>query len=250
MQAQAIVDYLKQWLREQVKNARAEGIVIGVSGGVDSSVAAAIAKQVFPDKSLGLILPCASVPEDEAHSRLLIENIGLDYKRVDLTPVFELFANLLETTVASDEKNKKALRANIKSRLRMITLYYTAQSHNYLVLGTGNKSEATVGYFTKYGDGGVDLQILGDLIKSEVYMLAEYLRVPEEIIKKAPSAGLWPGQTDESEMGVSYPELAKYILGEKVSEENFNLISSLAGMSHHKRTMPPIAKIPAEIRGL
>jgi NAD+ synthase len=134
--------------------------------------------------------------------------------------------------------------ANLKPRLRMLTLYYFANKLNYLVVGTGNKSELTMGYFTKYGDGGVDILPLGDLLKTEINKLAAELGVPREIIDKPPSAGLWAGQTDEGEMGITYAELDKILSGEPkgILQEKIDLVKSREALSRHKRALPDIFK--------
>lgn len=248
MQPKAIIDYMQTWLKEQVEAAGASGVVLGISGGLDSSVAGAIVQRVFPDAGLGLIMPCASVAEDELHGKILVEQINLEHKVIDLTAVYEHMAGLLQSAVNPTNSQKRLLEANLKSRLRMITLYYTAQRLNYLVLGTGNKSELAVGYFTKYGDGGVDLQILGDLMKSEVLILADYLDIPIQIRSKAPSGGLWPGQTDEGEMGITYGELERYLSGLPLPVPVEEKIAGMAHRSQHKRVMAPIAVIPEAMR--
>jgi NAD+ synthase len=130
----------------------------------------------------------------------------------------------------------------------MTTLYYSAQARNYLVLGTSNKSEIIVGYTTKHGDSGVDLQILGDLLKREVLELARYLRIPSVIVNKTPSGGLWVGQTDEEEMGISYEQLDDYIQYTRGEPGVIERIENLNKTSEHKRQMPPIARIPEELR--
>ena len=193
-------------------------------------------------------MPCGSSVEDELHGKLLAQKFALEYKIIDLTKIYEDTAHLLHAIVTPSSKIKRLLEANIKSRLRMITLYYTARSLDYLVLGTGNKCELSVGYTTKHGDGGVDLQLLGDLVKSELYTLADYLDIPVEIQNKAPSGGLWPGQTDEAEMGVTYEELEKYLKGLAIPVPVYNKIEGMAEGSQHKRAMAPIAVLPETIR--
>ena len=154
----------------------------------------------------------------------------------------------LESYIKLDGSKRRLLRANLKPRLRMTTMYYSAQARNYLVLGTTNKSELTVGYSTKHGDGGVDLQILGDLLKREVLEIARYLHIPSVIINKTPSGGLWVGQTDEEEMGISYQQLDDYIQYNQGETDVIERIQKLNQISEHKRQMPPIAKISEELR--
>jgi len=223
------------WLQEKVKEANAEGLVFGVSGGIDSAVVAALAKRAFPENSLGIIMPCHSNPIDEEHGFLVANSVGINVKKVDLTKVYD---QLIES-LNFESSNKMAL-ANIKPRLRMTTLYFYAQNYNYLVVGSGNKSELTVGYFTKYGDSGVDLMPIGSLTKTEVRKLAEFLNIPRVIIEKAPSAGLWENQTDEQEMGFSYDVLDNYIKNSTGPKDIVEKIDIMYKRSEHKRKMAPI----------
>lgn len=201
--------YIKtaNWIKKQVEKARAKGVVFGLSGGVDSAVVSVLCKNAFPKEHLALILPCFSTKEDLNDAELVVRKFSLNSKIVNLEEVFLSFCKILDL----DPQSKELAVVNIKPRLRMITLYYFANKFNYLVVGTGNKSELTMGYFTKYGDGGVDILPLGDLTKTQVYKLAKVLNIPERIIKKPPSAGLWRGQTDEEEMGIKYSLLDKVI---------------------------------------
>ena len=198
---------ISNWIKKQVEEANAKGVVFGVSGGVDSSVVSVLCKNVFPKEHLALILPCFSSKRDLDDAELVVKKFSLNYKIINLEDVFLAFSKIL----GFNTQDKELAVVNIKPRLRMITLYYFANKLNYLVVGTGNKSELTMGYFTKYGDGGVDILPLGDLTKTEVYKLAKVLNIPQRIIKKLPSAGLWSGQTDEEEMGIKYKLLDKII---------------------------------------
>jgi len=155
-----------------------------------------------------------------------------------LDPVFDAVKKALPSA-GFDAETEKLAQANLKPRLRMLTLYYLANRLGYLVVGSGNRSELEVGYFTKYGDGGVDILPLGNLLKSEVWELARYLGIPEEIISKPPSAGLWPGQTDEGELGISYEELDRYLMSGEASAEVKQRIEALSRSSSHKRCPPP-----------
>ena len=248
MNCEAVVQHLVTWLREKVEEAGARGVVIGVSGGVDSAVAAVLARKAFPDNCMALVLPCESSTEDLIHSRLLLDRFNMPYRVVELDNVYQLLITKLESYIKLDGSKRRLLRANLKPRLRMTTLYYSAQARGYLVLGTTNKSEITVGYSTKHGDSGVDLQILGDLLKREVLELANYLHIPSVIINKTPSGGLWVGQTDEEEMGISYEQLDDYIQYKQGETDVIERIQHLNQISQHKRQMPPIARIPEEIR--
>ena len=233
---QFIVGELVTWLRDRVHNAGAKGLVFGLSGGVDSAVMAGIAKLAFPSSSLGIIMPCHSDSIDEEHAILVAKALQLDTEKVDLTLTFDTMMDALKL-----EDNKLAI-ANIKPRLRMTTLYYYAQHLNYLVAGGSNKSEFTVGYFTKHGDSGVDLLPLADFVKTEIWELAKYLDLPEIIISKPPSAGLWSNQTDEDEMGFSYEVLDEFIQTKEVDKNTKIKIKNMYEKSRHKREYPPIFK--------
>lgn len=189
------------WIKKQVKSAKAKGVVLGLSGGVDSAVAAALSCQaVGKSNVLALFLPCNSMPQDLKDAKLVAKTLKLRTKLVNLSKVYDVFIKLLPL-------GSSLARANLKPRLRMAALYYFANKFNYLVCGTGNKSEISVGYFTKFGDGGADILPLAGLLKRQVRALARQLNIPEQIISKAPTAGLWQGQTDEKEMGITYNEL-------------------------------------------
>jgi NAD+ synthase len=234
-------DQIVAWLQEQVTAAGGDGFVVGLSGGVDSATTAALAvRAVGAEQVLAALLPCHSQPKDARLGRLVAETFDIPVVTVSLDSTFEA---LMDALPPSDDRLPSA---NVKPRLRMTALYYLAQSHNYLVLGSGNKTELLVGYFTKYGDGGVDLLPLGALYKTEVWELARELGVPQEVVERPPSAGLWPGQTDEGEMGISYKELDG-VLAAIEAEETDNIdpatlskVREMIANSAHKRAMPPI----------
>lgn len=248
MNPEAVVSYLVEWSRQKVKGAGAQGLVLGVSGGVDSAVAAIIATKAFPDNCMALILPCESDISDRIDSQDLVEKFNIPYRIIELDNAYHLLSTQFESYLKFEGLKAKLLRGNIKARLRMMALYYSAQARNYLVLGTSNKSELCVGYSTKHGDAGVDLQLLGDLLKREVYELAKYLGVPKNIIDKPPAGGLWSGQTDEGEMGLSYEELDNYLANGEGSPEIVDKIEAMIAASWHKRNMPPVALIPPEMK--
>ena len=226
------------WIRTKVKESGAKGVVVGLSGGIDSSLVAVLSKRAVGDNLLGLIMPCHSNPTDIEHAGILAKKFSMRTETVDLAPVNDLMAKVLP------EGNAMA-RANLKPRLRMMTLYYFANSLGYLVAGTDNKTESFTGYFTKYGDGGVDILPISHLLKRQVRAMARELGVPEEIITKPPSAGLWEGQTDEGEMGITYEELDTIIAGiESGKTEGLDpaLVEKAKRMhasSEHKRRLPP-----------
>lgn len=233
-----IINQCEEWLRNEVEKAHASGIVLGLSGGIDSSVLAALGREALgKDKVLGIIMPCHSIDEDEQDARLLIEALDINFIRVDLTGVFDSMLKALGSELNSLTKS------NMKARLRMVTLYAAAQSKNFLVCGTSNKSEYETGYFTKFGDSGVDLMPLANFLKREIRKIAKILNVPEKIINKAPSAGLYEGQTDEGDMGFSYDVLDEYLTTGKIDDEKAReRIDVMRRRSEHKRKPIPIFK--------
>ncbi len=237
----SLPDRIAQWLRQYLKDAGAEGFVFGLSGGVDSATVAALAvRAVGASRTLAALLPCHSSPEDLRLAQRVADTFGIPTVTVDLTPIYDAFLAVLPPT------DHPLAAANIKPRLRMIALYYLAQSRRYLVLGSGNKSEISVGYFTKYGDGGVDLLPLGGLYKTQVWELARELGVPPEVVNRPPTAGLWPGQTDEGEMGITYRELDRILaaMGKgdvaAVDPAALEKVRRMMVTSEHKRRMPPV----------
>ncbi len=238
MDAKKVCEELILWLKRKVEEGGASGLVFGLSGGIDSSVVGVLSKKAFPDRSLGLIMPCYSNEQDKKDAIKVAEKFSIEYRIVPLEPVYDKYIEILP----EEGNNIKLARANIKPRLRMITLYYFANTYNYMVVGTGNKSELEVGYFTKYGDGGVDLLPLGGFVKSEVRELARCLDIPDEIMIKPPSAGLWEGQTDEKEMGLTYEELDTYLLTGEGDPKVIEKIEAMRKKSAHKRVLPEIFK--------
>ena len=238
------------WLRQQVQAAGSRGIVVGLSGGVDSAVVARLAQLAMPDGVMTVIMPAHSDPRDARDARLVADAFKLPVMTVDLSEPYDALLDSVEETLSSavrglasvDDPATRLALANVKPRLRMATLYFVANRLNYLVAGTGNRSEIAIGYYTKYGDGGVDLLPLGSLVKSEVRALARDLGVPASVIDKAPSAGLWLGQTDEGEMGFTYAELEDYLRKgpASVTPAVAMKIERLARASEHKRHLPPV----------
>jgi len=245
-------DKIASWLRERATKAGARGFIFGLSGGVDSALVARLCQIAAPQRVLGVLMPCYSHGQDEQDARLVASAFSIPVARVDLGPTFDALTDVLEhavkglpTHVDVIDIKQQLPEANIKPRLRMASLYFLANSLNYLVAGTGNRSEITLGYYTKYGDGGVDLLPIGGLLKSEVRALAREVGVPNQVIDKAPSAGLWMGQTDEGEMGFTYDALEQYLehgvtaVGTEVAKR----IEQLRAVSNHKREMPPVAPV-------
>jgi NAD+ synthase len=247
------------FLRSCVEGARAKGLVVGVSGGLDSAVVAALAVRALgKERVLAVMLPAPdSNPEDKEHALLGCSALGLAPLE---HPVGPIVAGLEQTLGYTPEPR---VRGNAKARARMLILYAEAQKRDYLVCGTGNKSEVLTGYFTKHGDGGVDLQPIGDLYKTQVRELARHLAVPEPIIGKPPSAGLYPGQTDEGDMGLTYEQLDAVLrgmelnLGLEVIARRTGLpprmVEKVEGMvrrTEHKRRLPLIPKIGVRTVGI
>ncbi|MDO4540609.1 MAG: NAD(+) synthase [Syntrophomonadaceae bacterium] len=244
MKVEKKAEFLQEWLQKVIERTGSRGVVLGLSGGLDSAVVAALAVRALPGRCLGIIMPCHSAAQDMEHAVEVAEKIGLPYKTIVLDQAFDQLYSLYTRDQPPPPERERLLRGNIKARLRMVTLYYQAQLHDYLVVGTGNKSEITVGYSTKYGDHGVDLQLLGDLVKQEVYELAVYLELPPSVINKAPSGGLWDGQTDEEELGFTYAELDSYLLTGEGDKKTVERIRRMHRASEHKRCMPPVALLP------
>ena len=262
MQTEKVVHYITNWLRDYATNAGIDGFVVGVSGGIDSAVTSTLCAQT------GLQVLCIEMPihQAESHVSRAQEHIAqlkerfdnVDDTRVDLTPVFEEFKT--EVSLDGAEATVDMALANTRARLRMTTLYYYAGLLGRLVAGTGNKVEDFgVGFYTKYGDGGVDLSPIADLLKSEVYNLGEYLKVPESIMNAAPSDGLFgDARSDEDQIGASYPELewAMQMKNEGKSADNFNgrqkevfqIFMRFNRMNHHKMIPIPICEIPKELK--
>lgn len=229
-----------EWLREQVKNSATKGILVGLSGGIDSSVVAHLIKRAFPENSLGVILPCKSSSKDAVDGQAAALAAGLDFVTVDLTQVHGILLGQIEEQMQDKAtENHRLTDANLRARLRMSTLYGIANNLNYLVSGTDNAAEIVTGYFTKYGDGGVDILPLANLTKREVYEWGRVLGVPQSVLDRAPSAGLWEGQTDETEMGTTYAMIDDYIEGKEIPEADKAVIERLNKRSEHKRVMPP-----------
>jgi NAD+ synthase len=211
-----------------------------MSGGLDSSVLAVLCQRAFPESMLGLIMPCHSQQEDKAHAQAVAGKFSIPTAEVVLDDIFNTLLQKLPD-YKTDSSASHIAQANLKVRLRMLTLYYIANQLKYMVAGPSNRSELSVGYFTKYGDSGVDILPLGNLVKGQVRELASFLGIPQQIIDKPVSAGLWQGQTDEAELGFSYEELDRYLVTGEASAELKKRIESMIAASEHKRQPPPIA---------
>ena len=223
------INFIKSVLSES----GAKGIVYGNSGGKDSALVGILCKAAC-DNTVGIILPCTSkrnYDEDATDAKVVAQKYNIETRTVDLTPVKEAELKALDGVAVM---NAAAL-ANIAPRLRMLTLYAIAAAENRLVAGTGNRSEAYVGYFTKWGDGAHDFNPIADLTVTEIYEFLRYLDAPKCVIEKTPSAALFDGQTDETEMGVTYAELDGYLSGGDIPEDKKIIVERMHKTSEHKR---------------
>jgi NAD+ synthase len=262
MKTEKVAEHIIKWLKEYAENAKVKGFVVGVSGGIDSALTSTLcAKTGFPTLCVELPIHQAEnqVTRAQEHITQLKDQFdNVSDLKVDLTSTFEDFKKVVPNTEPSAKVDLSL--ANTRARLRMTTLYYLAGLHGYLVVGTGNKVEDFgVGFYTKYGDGGVDLSPIADLMKSEVYELAAYLNVPNSIQKAAPTDGLFgDSRTDEDQIGASYDELewAMKMQDKGKSEDDFSgrenevfkIYSRLNRINQHKMLPIPICEIPTELQ--
>ncbi|GBU24862.1 NAD+ synthetase [Fibrobacteria bacterium R8-3-H12] len=225
-----------EFIRNLIKSAGASGVVYGNSGGKDSALVGILCKMACSD-TVGIIMPCGSKRNyeiDKTDAIALAKQFDITVRLVDLSVV----KNELVRSVSENTKLTDLATANIAPRLRMTALYSIAASENRLVSGTGNRSEGYMGYFTKWGDGAFDFNPIADLTVTEIYDFLRFLKAPEFIIRKAPSAGLFDGQTDESEMGISYSSIDDFLLNGVVNEKDRVVIEKFHKASEHKREMP------------
>ena len=236
-------DYQKEFdarvafIRKLVADAHVRGIVYGNSGGKDCALTGILCKAACDD-TVGILMPCASgrnFGSDTDDALALASQFGIESRRIDLTGVRQAMLDVLPAVTEMTD----AATANIAPRLRMTTLYAVAGSENRLVAGTGNRSERYMGYFTKWGDGACDFNPIADLTVGEIYEFLEFLHAPRSIIEKAPSAGLFEGQTDEGEMGVTYAAVDEYILHGTGTEKDLAVIER-----YHARAMHKLDPIP------
>lgn len=228
------------FIRQQLEMAGAQGIVYGNSGGKDSALVGILCRKAC-DNVLGVMMPCQSkrnFGEDMVDGLAVAKQFDIETVTVDLTQAKETLLAQVETVMSLSNLAK----ANMNPRLRMITVYALAQSRNALVAGTGNRSEGYMGYFTKWGDGAYDFNPISDLTVTEIYEFLRFLEAPESIISKAPSAGLFEGQTDEQEMGLTYADLDRYLLTGEGEPELVTRIEATHSRSAHKRVMPKVYK--------
>lgn len=252
--ADIFIEEACNFIKEKVEDSHTNGVVLGLSGGIDSTVVACLAVKALGSQNVkAFILPTSTTSDQDLYDADLMKTmLDIQVEYILLDDIYEKFLNLCQREYLPTD-NEKLANMNIKPRLRMTILYYYASLYNSLVVGTGNKTELYLGYFTKFGDGGVDLLPIGDLYKEEVNAVAEKLGVPSSIIEKAPTAGLSPDQTDESELGLSYYYIDRIVYlyvekeydAEKISElldlqlNDVKHITKLIYNSQHKRLMPP-----------
>ena len=279
------VEAITNWLKDRFSESRASMFVLGLSGGIDSAVVCGLcARAAGPDRVVGVIMPSSSNPDDAVSATRVADAFGVKSLTVDLTPVSDALLSALPDEHASagiavaddadassvaisgdevlvvqddaavspvpvDQANQSTRQqlatANVRPRLRMTSLYYVANLVNGIVVGTGNKSEAMIGYYTKYGDGGVDLLPIIDLYKHEVRAVAREIGVPQSVIDRPPSAGLWQGQTDEDEIGLSYDQLDEALAAIEsgdtagIDPSALERITAMHRVSEHKRQPIP-----------
>jgi NAD+ synthase len=237
------VDGIVKWLQDKVKETGTNGLVVGVSGGLDSAVVAHLIKRAMPTNSLGALLPIYTTEENMGHAKDVIKSCGISTITIDLTEthktMYSEIKNQLHESNEFIEANDRLSAANLRARLRMSALYALAANYNYLVVGTDNASEYYTGYFTKYGDGGVDILPIVEFTKKEIREMAAYLGVPDDIVRKKPSADLWEGQTDEDEMGTTYDMIDDYLKGREIPEKDKEIIKKMHVKNAHKRDPLP-----------
>ncbi|HET7520837.1 MAG TPA: NAD+ synthase [Candidatus Limnocylindria bacterium] len=255
------VEVITGFIRSQLAQTGFSRLVVGLSGGVDSATSAFLAaRAVGPDDLLAVRMPYrTSAPDSEADALRVVEAIGCRTEKVDITAM----ADPLLATITGSEAETRVRRGNVMARLRMIVLYDRSAAFDALVIGTSNKTEALLGYGTLYGDMAAALQPIGDLYKSQLRAVAECLGVPEAILSKPPSADLWPGQTDESELGASYEDLdrALYALVDRRWTQDrcaragmdpglVQRVALTVARMEYKRQLPPVAKVSLRTPGI
>ena len=222
-------DTIVDFIRTRVDESGVDGTVVGISGGIDSALVVFLAVEALgKDHVLGIHLPELNVTpaEDVLDATEVANELGIELKVINIGELMESFMNVIPDSVQADSH----VNGNLKARMRMSILYYYANLRGSIVMGTGNKTEILIGYFTKYGDGGVDIEPIGDLYKTDVREMARMLGVPEGILTKPPSAGLWEGQTDENDLGMSY-DMIDRILQMLLAGEDKVIVQQVLGVS-------------------
>ena len=237
MKLEQYIRDIEQFLKDYLNDSHMEKYILGISGGVDSSLCAVLAKNAVGKERLHcVIIPIESLPEDEEDALKLASEYDLDYTIIDASESFrEHVKEFQRNGLALD----KSTLGNLKARMRMSILYAIAQHEKGLVIGTDNADERYVGYYTKWGDGACDILPIAHLVKSEVVKASKILGMSSALAERVPSAGLYQGQTDEKELGVSYKELDDFVLGKKVGTAVRKRIQHLHKVSAHKRKKIP-----------
>ncbi|MBR3259510.1 MAG: NAD(+) synthase [Mycoplasmataceae bacterium] len=229
------LDQIINWIKEEVKKANCSGVAVGISGGIDSALVAYLAKKAFPNDSIGILIPINKKRQFDLEDGLeLVKKLDLDYKVIDLSHEYQSMIDKMNVQL-------DLTKGNMQARLRMTTIYAFAQERNYLVLGTDNKAEYDLGYFTKWGDGGCDLLPIVNLYKSEVFEYAKKVGIPINIINKTPSAGLWDDQSDEKELGFTYDDYEQYDKNLLTDQQLIEKIKLQISKTNHKRIEIPKA---------
>jgi NAD+ synthase len=255
---EATREHLEAFVERMVDRAGAEGAVLGLSGGIDSTLTAHLAVGALgPDRVHGLVMPSeVNAADNMSDAERVARDLGIEYDVVDIGPIYDAFVEAFpdeETERRVETDPLRTAAGNVRVRIRAVLDYFVANAENRLVLGTGNRSEALTGYFTKYGDGAVDCHPIGNLYKQQVRQLAAYVGVDDDLVNKTPSAEMWTGQTDEAEMGLDYDTLdailALHVDGPLsraatvrqlgVSESQVDRVVDLYERSAHKRSVPP-----------
>ncbi|MFQ6106771.1 MAG: NAD+ synthase [Thermoplasmata archaeon] len=252
------ITVIERFIRDYLAESGRKGIIVAMSGGLDSAVVVALcARAIGFERTAGIHLPDRDSPKhDERDAREFAESLGISFNTIPIGDFVESFLSLEDT-------DDRVRLGNIKARCRMIVLYHAAHSMDYLVAGTSNKSELLVGYFTKYGDGASDIAPIGDLYKTQVWELAKEIGIPDHLTEKTPSAALWPGQSDEEELGISYRELDSVLLGielgfsaeeiverSEVDSAKVHRVFEMVQRSIHKRRLGLIPKVGISTVGL
>lgn len=235
------VQEITKWIKNYVEEARADGVVIGNSGGKDCATVIALAQKALgSSKVLTVAMPCNSIKADIEDAKLVADAFDVPLIEVDISATYQALEQQIDKVITPKEEWRgREAKINTKPRLRMTTLYYIAQNRNYLVIGTGNKCEAIVGYTTKWGDNAHDFNPIAEFTVEEVLQIAEYLGVPDKIIKKAPNDGLG-GLTDEEKLGVTYKQIAEYSETGKTDEKAMEIIIRKEKIAEHKRKPIPV----------
>lgn len=253
------VAIVREFIAHVVAESGRDGVVLGLSGGVDSALVAKLcAEAIGSDEVLALGMPEGSGGSDLSAAQSWAKALRIRFRVIDIAPLVRPLEAGLRAT-----RSNRIVRGNLRARTRMIVLYYTANAEDRLVMGTGNKSELATGYFSKWGDGGADFLPIGDLYKTQVRAMARHLGIPRGIVERVPTAGLWPGQTDEAELGVTYEDLDRILLGIELQLEpdaiaekahvplrTVRRVERLVSASIHKRKMPLIPKLGIRTFGL